>query len=39
MLLRNPAGATYCYATGITADGRVVGNVSIGETNHAVVWL
>ncbi|WP_035856211.1 hypothetical protein [Cryptosporangium arvum] len=39
VLLRNPAGATYCYATGITADGRVVGNVSIGETNHAVVWL
>lgn len=36
--LRNPSGATYCYAVGIADDGTVVGNVAIGEVNHAVVW-
>ena len=36
--LPNPPGATYCYAVGITAGSTVVGNVAIGEVNHAVVW-
>lgn len=36
--LANPAGATYCYAVGITRDGTVVGNVAFGDVNHAVVW-
>ncbi|MFG1924925.1 hypothetical protein [Cryptosporangium sp. NPDC048952] len=38
VLLKNPAGATYCYATGVTDDGTVVGNVTLGDANHAVVW-
>jgi probable HAF family extracellular repeat protein len=31
-------GAEYQYPVGIDAQGRVVGNVSIGDTNHAVIW-
>jgi len=36
--LPNPPGATYCYAVGIDDRGTVVGNVALGDVNHAVLW-